>query len=80
MISYKTTFLLIRIKSYGQVKQTDLIIWKIHNYQYIFQNDNSKSITLFNDLNHYELFSLVNRNIREKNLTPINFMRVEVGL
>ena len=33
-------------------------------------------------LNHYELFSLVNRNIREKNLSKktINFMRVEVGL
>ena len=72
--------MLIRINRYGQVKQTDLIIWKIHNYQYIFQNDNSKSFTLFNDLNHYELFSLVNRNIREKNLTTINFMRVEVGL
>ena len=31
-------------------------------------------------LNHYELFSLVNRNIREKNHKPINFMLVEVGL
>ena len=72
--------MLIRINRYCQVKQTDLIIWKFHNYQYIFQNDNSKSFTLFNDLNHYELFSLVNRNIREKNLTTINFMRVEVGL